>query len=64
MLVSRLWDKFKEVKTYYVYRDDKGSTRVTELDVSKLAKELVTSEDILLSSPTEVVEKYAVRKQQ
>ncbi|MCD6300641.1 MAG: ATP-binding protein [Staphylothermus sp.] len=61
ILVSTLWDRVKDVKTYYVMRDKQGSTNVAEIDIAKLAEELITSEDLLFMSPREVLEKYAVK---
>jgi len=62
LLTSMLWDKVKDVKTYYVTRDVKiGTTKVFELDIEKLAKELKTSEDLLFMTPHEVVSKYVIQ---
>ena len=46
--VSRLCDKVKNVKVYYVHRDLSGATNVKELDFRKLAEEVLTIEDVLL----------------
>jgi len=64
ILVSMLWDKVKDVKTYYVVRDQYGSTRVWEVDMEKLASDLKTSEDLLFASPREVISKYVVGKRE
>jgi len=58
LFLSLLQDRVKNVRTYYVYRLKGGSTFVKELDVERMAKELVTSEDILFKSPSEVLKKY------
>ena len=64
ILVSMLWDKVKNLKTYYVFRvgtgREPGSTKVQEIDVGKLAKELKTSEDLLLMPSHEVLSRYAI----
>ena len=57
--ISHLWNKLKDVKTYYVFREQKtGATVVTELDIEKLAKDLVTGNELLLLTPKEVTRKY------
>jgi len=58
LFVSMLWDKAKEAKTYYVARDGEGLTRAWELDVEKLARGLVTAEDLFYMRPQEVVGRY------
>jgi hypothetical protein len=60
LLVSLLWDRVKNVETYYVYRDAGGSTRAVKLDVDKMARDMVTSDELLLLPPHEIVKKYAV----
>jgi hypothetical protein len=60
LLVSLLWDRVKNVETYYVYRDAGGSTRAVKLDVDKMAGDMVTSDELLLLPPHEIVKKYAV----
>lgn len=55
-----LWDKIEDLKTYYVTRDTIGSTRVAEISVEKLARDLVTSQELLCMRPSEVLSKYAV----
>jgi len=61
LLMSMLWDRVKDLKTYYVARDlKKGFTRVFEINVEKLAEDLKTSEELLLMTPLEVISKYAV----
>jgi len=59
LLVSMLWDKVRNLKTYYVARE-KMYTRVWELDVGRLAEDLKTAEDLLYMSPREVVSRYVV----
>ena len=63
LLVSKLWDKVRDVKTYYVFRGRDGSTNATELDVKKLAEELKTAEEVLYMPPDEVVEQYSASKE-
>jgi len=58
LLVSALWDKVKDVKTYYVARGGGGLTQTWELDVEKLAKEGLTAEDLFYMKPQEVVGKF------
>ncbi len=62
ILVSALWDRLKDVKTYYVMRDKLGSTNIIEIDVNKLAEELITSEDLLFMPPNEILQKYAIKQ--
>jgi len=59
LLVSMLWDKVRDLKTYYVARE-KMYTRVWELDVGRLAEDLRTAEDLLYMSPREVASRYVV----
>jgi predicted ATPase len=61
MLVSKLWEGVKNLKTYYVYRDSYGGTKSIKLDVSKLAKDLSLPDEIMLMPVKEVVERYSVR---
>jgi len=58
--VSRLCDKVKNAKVYYVHRDPSGATSVKELDFRKLSEEVLTIEDVLLMKPSDVLEKYVV----
>jgi hypothetical protein len=60
LFTSLLCDKVKNVKAYYVYRGPEGPTSMRELDIKKLADEVLTIEDILLMRPNEVLEKYTV----
>jgi len=54
-----LWDRVKDLKTYYVARDpETGSTRVFEIDVEKLAEDLETPEELLFMSYQEVISRY------
>ena len=62
ILVSALWDRVNDIKTYYVMRDKLGSTNVAEIDIDRIAKELITSEDLLFMPPSEVLQKYAVKQ--
>ena len=54
VLVSMLRDKV-DVTLYYVYRGERGLTEVAELDKDKLARELVTSLDLLFMKPREAL---------
>jgi hypothetical protein len=58
--VSRLCDKVKNAKVYYVHRVLSGTTSVKELDFRKLSEEVLTIEDVLLMKPSDVLEKYVV----
>jgi hypothetical protein len=60
LFASLLADRVKNVKVLYVYRCLGGSTCVREVDVSRMAEDLVGFEDILLKPPSEVLEKYVV----
>jgi len=63
LFVSMLWDRVKDLKTYYVARDLKtGSTNVFEIDAGKLAEDLKTSEELLLMAPHEVISKYVAQQ--
>ena len=62
ILVSALWDKVKKVRTYYVYRDTRGSTRAHEIDVEKLAEEMKTVEELLFMSPRDVLNKFVIHE--
>ena len=58
IFVSMLWDKIKDVKTYYAYRGENGDTKINEIAIEKMASEYTTAEEILMMSPKKVVEKY------
>ena len=58
--VSRLCDKVKNTKVYYIHRDISGATNVKELDFRKLSEEVLTIEDVLLMRPSNVLEKYVI----
>jgi energy-coupling factor transporter ATP-binding protein EcfA2 len=60
LFISLLWDRIKNLETYYVYRDAGGSTHVSKLDIDKMAKNMVMPEELLLQSPTEVLRKYTI----
>lgn len=63
ILISALWDRVKEVKTYYVHRDEEGSTRIRQIDVKRLAEEMNTVEELLLMSPREILSKFTVHEE-
>jgi len=46
---------------YYVYLDKEGYTQAVELDLGRLAEELITLDDLLALSPREVLEEYAAQ---
>ena len=58
-LVSTLWDKVGDVRTYYVYRGARGATTVAEVDVERLAREVKPPEDIMSTPPSEVISRYS-----
>ena len=58
IFVSMLWDKIKDVKTYYAYREEERGTKVKEIAIERMASEYTTTEEILMMSPRKVVEKY------
>jgi hypothetical protein len=60
LFASLLADRVKNARVFYVYRCLGGSTCIGELDVGKMAEDLVGFEDILLKPPSEVLEKYVV----
>lgn len=59
LMVSAVWDKVRDVRTYYVFRDRAGSTNAVEIDVRKLAEDLVTADELLTMRVREVVRKYS-----
>ncbi len=58
LLVSILWDKIKDVSTYYVFREKDGSTNTVEIDVEKMAKDLRATEELLFMPPVEIISNY------
>jgi hypothetical protein len=58
LFASMLSDRVKNTKIFYVYRCPGGSTCISELDIGKMAEDLVGFEDILLKPPPEILEKY------
>jgi hypothetical protein len=50
----------KNVKVFYVYRCLGGSACIREIDVGKMAENLVGFENILFKPPFEFLEKYIV----
>ena len=58
LLVSLLWDKFKDLSIYYTYRDRNGTTKLAELDISKFAKDFRTTDDLVTMRPKEIVQSY------
>ena len=61
IFASMLLDKVGDAALYYVYRGANGDTRVTEVSIEKLAKELASIEDVLFLSPREVLERFAAK---
>ncbi|ABL89092.1 hypothetical protein Pisl_1945 [Pyrobaculum islandicum DSM 4184] len=59
LLVSALWDRAAGVKTYYIHRDKHGATAAAEINIRKMAQDLATTEDIMLTPPAEILAKYA-----
>jgi hypothetical protein len=60
LFASLLVDRVKNTRVFYVYRCLGGSTCIREIDVGKMAEDLVGFEDILLKPPSEVLKKYVV----
>lgn len=60
ILVSMLWDKIKDLKTYYVARDRYGSTKTWTVNIRKLAEEFKTAEELLSMPPREILSKYTI----
>ncbi|CCC81045.1 AAA family ATPase [Thermoproteus tenax] len=58
LLLSALWDRVAGVKTYYIHRDKHGAT-TAEIDIRKMAQDLATAEDVMLTSAAEILAKYA-----
>jgi hypothetical protein len=60
LFASLLSDRVENTRVFYVYRCPGGSTCAKELDIGKMAEDVVGFEDILRKPPSEVLEKYAV----
>jgi energy-coupling factor transporter ATP-binding protein EcfA2 len=60
LFASKLCDKIKNLKIYYVHRNYEGFTDVKELDIEKLAEDVVSIEEIMFKNPSEILRKYAV----
>ncbi len=60
LLLSLLWDRVKNVETYYIYRDEFGSTRAAKLDIDRIARDMIVVDELLLKPPTEVLKKYTI----
>jgi len=58
LLISMLWDKVRDIKTYYVFRDRRGTTKLKEIDIKRLSSEIVTAEELLHMKPGEILKKY------
>ena len=63
LLISRIWDRIRNLKVYYTYRDKLGRTRITPLSITKLAENLVTASELLTLKPDEVIEEYAEKEE-
>ena len=61
LLVSMLLSAFQpeDIAVYYTYLDDKGYTRLLQVDLKELAERLMMVEDLLVMSPREVEETLA-----
>lgn len=57
LLVSKLGDAFKDLMVYYVFRGEDGSSSFVEVNVEKMAENLIGSEDLLLLDPEEVLKR-------
>lgn len=58
ILVSLLWDKISDLKTYYILRGKDGSTKAFDVNIEKLAKDFITSEELLIMSPAKILSRY------
>jgi hypothetical protein len=45
-----------------VYRDENGYTNIAELDMDKMAKDLITFEDIMSKNPVDVLREYVLKR--
>jgi len=62
LLATALRDEVKNFKAYYVYRDENGYTNIAELDMDKMAKDLITFEDIMSKNPNDVLREYVLKR--
>ncbi len=58
LFVSLLWDRVKDVKTYYVFRDNDGNTMAKSINMDKLAEKYVSSIDLIGYTPSRVEEYF------
>jgi len=61
-LISAIWDKVKEVTTYYVLRDTTGSTVVYHVNMEKLSEKMVDAYDLLVYKPKKLIEEKILEK--
>ncbi len=62
LLPTALRDEIENFKAYYVYRDESGYTNVAELDMDKMARDLITFEDIMSRNPNDVLREYVLKR--
>jgi hypothetical protein len=62
LLPTALRDEVKNFRAYYVYRDENGYTNIAELDMDKMAKDLITFEDIMSRNPNDVLREYVLKR--
>ncbi len=58
LFVSLLWDRVKDVKTYYVFRDSDGNTMAKSISNEKLAEKYISSIDLIGYTPSMVAEYF------
>jgi len=61
LLPTAIQDEVKNFRAYYVYRDENGYTNIAELDMDKMAKDLITFEDIMSKNPVDVLKEYTLK---
>jgi len=61
-LLSIIGDKIKDAAIYFTYRDEYGNTKVVEIDVNKMAEQLVSSDELLILTPKEIFRRKLVKE--
>ncbi|OYT37554.1 MAG: hypothetical protein B6U89_07155 [Desulfurococcales archaeon ex4484_58] len=61
-LISAIWDKVREVITYYVLRDSRGATIIYRVNMDKLSEKLVDAYDLLVYKPKKLIEERILEK--
>jgi ABC-type polar amino acid transport system ATPase subunit len=62
LLSTAIRNEVKNFRAYYVYRDENDYTNIAELDMDKMAKDLITFEDIMSRNPNNVLREYVLKR--